>query len=68
MGRADDEYFARRTAESIGKNVKTFPFNGPVFKGRIVDGDFSTGQWVVEAADGTRRTIPGPDMQEDASS
>jgi hypothetical protein len=67
MGRKDDEYFAKRTAEEIGKKVKTFPFDGPVLNGRIVDGDFSTGQWVVETDQGDRQTIAGPDLQYDES-
>lgn len=61
------DWFAKRTQEEIGKRVHTWPWDGPVFHGTIVAGDFSTGRWEVENDRGERRTILGPHMQEDES-
>ncbi|REF00328.1 hypothetical protein [Thermomonospora umbrina] len=59
MSKKSDEYFARRTAESIGKKVRNLDGS---MTGVIVSGDFKAGRWDVQHEDGRVTTHNGPDL------
>jgi hypothetical protein len=63
---SDNDYFAQRTAQEIGKRVQAFDdgWHNVIFRGEIVGGDFGTGLWIVRADDGTEREFEAGRLQE----